>query len=78
MGLFEKGDRTLFMKKYRVDVWLVSGINYQGWMVDDVIFFGDDITITDGDSKTYIYKRNVCLLMVTPTDEENNDEELFK
>ena len=65
------------MKKYRVDLWLVSGISYQNWMVDDVIFFGDDITITDGDSKTYIYKRNVCLLTVTPT-EENNDEELFK
>jgi len=64
------------MKKYRVDVWLVSGISYQGWMVDDVVFFGDDITITDGDSKTYIYKRNVCLLTVTPADEENNDEEL--
>ena len=63
------------MKKYRVDVWLVSGISYQGWMVDDVLAVGDDITIIDGDSKTYIYKRNVCLLMVTPI-EENNDEEL--
>lgn len=28
------------------------------------------------DGKTYIYKRNVCLLTVTPADEENNDEEL--
>ena len=64
------------MKKYRVDVWLVGGISYQGWMVDDVVAFGDDITIKDGDSKTYIYKRNVCLLTVTPTDEENNDEGL--
>lgn len=64
------------MKKYRVDVWLVGGISYQGWMVDDVCFFGDDITITDGDSKTYINKRNMCLLTVTPTDEESNDEEM--
>lgn len=64
------------MKKYRVDVFLVGGICYQDWMVDDVYFFGDDITITDGDSKTYINKRNLCLLTVTPTDEENNDEEL--
>lgn len=64
------------MKKYRVDVWLVGGM-YQGWMVDDVVFFGDDITITDGDSKTYICKRNVCMLTVTPTDEEKNDEELL-
>lgn len=66
------------MKKYRVDVWLVSGISYQNWMVDDVVYFGDYITIMDGDSKTYIYKRNVCLLTVTPTGEENSDEELFK
>ena len=64
------------MKKYRVDVWLVGGM-YQGWMVDDVVTFGDDITITDGDSKTYICKRNVCMLTVTPTDEENNDQELL-
>lgn len=65
------------MKKYQVDVWLVGGISYQGWMVDDVCSFGDDITITDGDSKSYIYKRNVCLLTVTPTHEENNDEEFI-
>jgi len=31
------------MKKYRVDVWLAGGISYQGWMVDDVVVFGDDI-----------------------------------
>lgn len=60
------------MKKYRVDVWLDGGICYEGWMVDDVVLFGDDITITDGDSKTYIYKRNVCLLTVTPTNEDES------
>lgn len=64
------------MKKYKVDVFLVGGICYQGWMVDDVVSYGDYITITDGDSKTYINKRNMCLLTVTPTDEESNDEEL--
>ena len=61
------------MKKYRVDVWLVGGISYQGWMVDDVCSYGDDITIIDGDSKTYIYKRNVCLLTVTSIGEDENE-----
>lgn len=64
------------MKKYKVDVWLVSGISCQGWMVDDVCSCGDDITITDGDSKTYIYKRNVCMLTVTPTGEDETEKYL--